>query len=220
MLMKRLSIAFGLVLVATAISARADNAARLGCVLASADAGKNEVTIGCSGPSVAVGKQLAEVLTRILQSRLDPKMVLVKLDELSQVPREGVARTLDADQRRLIIQSLNGKPAQQVAITAHPAVADSAAFAEALAAPLLMVGWHIEGNEIRRVTLKSLHQMRGVAVVVHDRAAAPPKALELQAALAAGHVIAPLVSDPDLPLDAALLWVGQRPQPAQPRPPR
>ncbi len=212
--MKRLAIALGLALVATAQAARADDAPPPGCAVASADPGA--VTIGCAGLTEALGKQLAEVLTRILQNRLDPQMVIAKLDEVDRVAAEGVARTVDENQRYLIIQNLLGKPAAQIAITAHPAVEDGAEFAQALATPLLMVGWQIEGNEIRRVALKSLEPVHGLALVVHDRGAAPPKALQLKAALAAAHITAPLVSDRALMPDAALLWVGRRPEFTQP----
>ncbi len=75
-----------------------------------------------------------------------------------------------------------------------------------------MVGWQIEGNEIRRVAVKSLEPVHGVALVVRDRAAAPEKALQLKAALAAAHVTAALVSDPGMAPDAALLWIGRRPE--------
>jgi len=104
--------------------------------------------------SEAFGKQLTEILTRILKNRLDPQMVLAKLEEVDQVPPEGVARTVDENQRHLIIQSLIGKPVEQIAITAHLMVEDSAEYAKALATPLMMVGWQIEGNQVRRAAPK------------------------------------------------------------------
>jgi hypothetical protein len=75
-----------------------------------------------------------------------------------------------------------------------------------------MVGWQIEGHEIRRVAVRSLDAVNGVAVVVPDKAAPPEKALHLRAALAAAHVGASLVSDPGMPADATLLWIGRRPE--------
>jgi hypothetical protein len=74
-----------------------------------------------------------------------------------------------------------------------------------------MVGWQIEGNQIRRAAPKAIEGVTGVAVVVHDANAAPPKALLLRKALAAGSVGAPLVSDPGVPEGAAMIWVGRRP---------
>ena len=173
---------------------------------------KGDVTINCTGISENFGNRLTAVLNRMLKDRLDPQAVLAKLDEIGSAPAAGVARSVSEDQRHLIMQSLSGKPAAQIAITAHPAVGDSADFARELAAPLLMLGWRIEGNEIRRVAVKSLEPVHGVAVVVRDKAAAPDKARQLQAALNAARLNAPLVSDPALAPDATMLWVGRRPE--------
>ena len=221
--MKRFSGAPGLLvallLVASAPGVRAEDAPPpAGCSVGSTnilmqDKGeaKGEVTINCSGLTEAFGNRLAEVLTRILQNRLDPQMVMAKLDEVDRVPEEGIARVVDENQRHLIIQSLNGKPGAQIAVTAHPAIDDSAEFAKGIATALLMVGWQIEGNEIRRVAVKSLDPVTGLALVVRDRNAAPQKALQLKAALTAAKITASLVSDPALAPDATLLWVGRRP---------
>jgi hypothetical protein len=222
MSMTRSALALGLLLVVSATgatpmaisAARAEDAAPTGCTLAAASflsqPDQGDVTINCTGLSEAIGKQLTEIMTRILQHRLDPQSVLAKLDEVARVPQEGVARTVDEKQRHLIIQSLIGKPAEQIAITAHLSVEDSAEYAKALAAPLMMVGWQIEGHQIRRAAPKSLDPVQGLAVVVRDRGAAPQKALQLKAALAAAQIGAALVSDPALAPDATLLWVGRR----------
>ena len=212
MLMMRSAIALSLFLVASASAARAEDAA--GCAVSGVNMvspDQGEVTIGCSGLSEAFGKQFADILTRILQNRLDPQMVLAKLDEVDRVPLEGVARIVDDNQRQLIIQNLHGKPAGQIAITAHPLVEDSAEFAKAIATSLLQVGWQIEGQQIRRAAPKSLDSVPGIAVVVHDRGAPPPPALQLRAALNAAHITAALVTDPALPPEATMLWVGRRP---------
>ena len=214
--------ALGLFLVVSAIGAapmaigmaRAEDAAPAGCTFAGASflsqADQGDVTINCTGLSETFGRQLTEIMTRILKDRLDPQSVLAKLDEVARVPQEGVARTVDENQRHLIIQSLIGKPAEQIAITAHLSVEDSAEYAKALATPLMMVGWQIEGHQIRRAAPKSLEPVQGLAVVVRDPGAAPQKALQLRAALAAAHIGAALVSDPALAADATLLWVGRR----------
>ena len=75
----------------------------------------------------------------------------------------------------------------------------------------MMVGWQIEGREIRRAAPKLLDPVPGIAVVVHDKNAPPPPALQLRAALTAAHIAAALVADPALGPDATLLWVGRRP---------
>jgi hypothetical protein len=226
MLIKRYAIALGLFLAVSAPGARAEDAPPAppaGCSVGSTnfltqnkdDAKgdvKGDLTIDCSGLTEAFGKQLADVLTRILQNRLDPQMVLLKLDEVDRVPEESVARTVDDTQRQLIIHNLIEKPAGQIAITAHPAVEDSAEFAKALATPLLMVGWQIDGHEIRRAAPKALEPVHGVALIVRDRDAAPEKALLLKAALAAAHIAASLVSNSAMMPDDILLWIGRRPE--------
>jgi hypothetical protein len=195
-------------------AARAEDAPAAGCTLAAASflasPDQGDVTINCSGLSEAFGRQLADIMTRILQNRLDPQMVLAKLEEVDRVPEAGVARTVDEQQRQLIIQNLIGKPVAQIAVTAHLSVEDSAEFAKAIATSLMTVGWQIEGNQIRRAAPKSLDPVSGLALVVRDRGAPPQKAQQLKAALAAAHISALLVSDPALAPDATLLWVGRR----------
>src|SRR5713101_7720833 len=106
--MKRLAVAFGLLLVMSAPGARAEDAPAAGCSVGSTnflsqDKGdaKGDVTINCSGLTEAFGNRLAEVLNRILQNRLDPQVVLAKLAELDSVPEAGVARMVSEDQRHL-----------------------------------------------------------------------------------------------------------------------
>jgi hypothetical protein len=211
MLAMRWAIVFGAFWVLCANPARADDAACavIGVNMVSPDQGT--VSIDCSGVSEAFGRQFADILTRIIKDRLNPQTVMAKLDEVERVPEEGVARTVSDEQRQLIIQSLHGKPPGQVAITAHPIVDDSAEFAKAIAMPLLQVGWQIAGQQIRRAAPKALEPVPGLAVVVHDKAAAPQQALQLRAALNAAHLAAGLVEDSTLAPEVTLLWVGQRP---------
>ena len=58
--------------------------------------------------------------------------------------------------------------------------------------------------------LQYLDPVTGVAIVVRSRDAAPPKAQQLKTALTAARIGAQLVSDPALPADAAMLWIGRR----------
>jgi len=211
--MKRVVVAFLFALAIVPPAARADES--LGCALTSAPLmaqPEGSVLIGCvGGITDAFGEQLVMVLNQILQNRMDTQAVLAKLSEVGSVPDEGVARTVDEVQRHAIIEALSGKDSGQVAIVAHPLVNDSAEFAKGIAAPLTMVGWQIEGNQIRRAAPKPIEGVTGVAVVVRDANAAPPKALLLRKALAAGSIGAQLVSDPGVPEGAAMIWVGRRP---------
>ena len=179
-----------------------------------------DVTISCAGVGEIVGKQLADVLNKVLQNRLDPQAVLAKLEEVERVPETGVARSVTDDQRHRIVQALSGKPPAEIAIAAHPLVEDSAEFAQALAMPLVMVGWQIEGNQIRRRAPKPLDPVAGLALVVKDRNAPPPKALQLRAAFAAAQIGTSLVADPSLAPEAVLLWIGRRPELATIEPPK
>jgi hypothetical protein len=211
--MKRLVVVLLFALAALSPAARADDA--LGCALTSAPLmaqPEGSVLIGCvGGVSDAFGEQLVAVLNQILQNRMDPEAVLAKLGEVGSIPDEGLARTVSDVQRQAIIQALSGKDSGQVAIVAHPLVDDSAEFARGIAAPLTMVGWQIEGNQIRRAAPRAVEAVTGVAVVVRDRDAPPPKALLLKKALAAGSIGAQLVSDPGLPEATAMIWIGRRP---------
>jgi hypothetical protein len=214
MSMMRSAIALSFFLVLSIGVARADDAAPAACAVASTNivsGDQGDVTITCNRLSEATGRQYADILTRILQDRLDPQMVLAKLDEVDQIPEEGVARSVDERQRQLILQSLNGKPTGLVAITVHPESRDAAEFAKGIATSLLQAGWQIEGQQIRRTALPSLESMRGLAVVIHDKNSPPQQSLRLKAALNAAHITAKLVGDPNLGSDYTLLWVGQRP---------
>ena len=214
MLMMRSLIALGLCWAVSAGTARAQDALPVGCSVTAVNMvtqDQGTVTIDCSGLSEAFGRDFAAIMTRILKDRLDPQIVMLKLDEVDRVPEEGVARTVDEDQRQKIIQSLFGKPPGQVAIIAHPKVDDSAEFAKAIATSLLQVGWQIEGQQIRRAAPQSLEPVLGLALVVHDKGAVPQQAVLLKAALNAAHITAALVADPALAPDATLVWVGRRP---------
>jgi hypothetical protein len=81
----------------------------------------------------------------------------------------------------------------------------------AIASRLAMAGWHIEGSQIRRVIPPGLGDIAGLVLAVHDEKTPPEKALQLKAALAKAKILLPIVSDPTLPADGALLWVGKRP---------
>lgn len=171
----------------------------------------DNVSIGCSAVGEGMGNQFAELLSRMLNERIDPRMVMVKLGEIEPLPPEGVARSLSTDQQQAMLNSLAGKPSQQIAIIAHPQVFDSADYARTLAQPLLMVGWQVEGNQVRRAAPRNLEQVDGVALVVRDREAPPEKAMILRRALSAARIPTPLLVDPALPPEATLLWVGKRP---------
>ena len=82
---------------------------------------------------------------------------------------------------------------------------------------LFSVGWQIENNQIRRRAPRELDPVAGVAIVVRDRNAPPPRAQRLKAALDAANVGAVLVSDLALSPEAILLWVGRRPEFEQPK---
>jgi hypothetical protein len=180
---------------------------------------ESDVTISCSGMQEGLAGPLTAVMTRILQERLDPQQILAKLSEVAALPVEGSARTVTDDQRQAIVRSLTGKPAAEVAMIAHPLVEDSADLAQALAMPLVMVGWQLQGNQIRRSAPRHLDPVLGVALVVRDANKPPPKAEQLKAALIAGRLGPTLISDPAMTPDGVLLWVGRRPG-APPEPPK
>src|SRR5262249_55744261 len=130
---------------------------------------------------------------------------------IDAVPDEGIARSVSDAQRHAIIEALHGKDSGQVAIVAHPIVEDSAEFAKGIATPLTMVGWQIEGNQIRRAAPKALENIAGVGIVVRNLASPPPAALQLKKALAAAGIAAQLVADASAPEGGAMIWVGRRP---------
>jgi hypothetical protein len=174
--------------------------------------GDGHVMLDCVGVTEEYGKQLAGVLTYVLQHRLDPEIVVAKLDEIEGAPAGGAARNLTADQGQTLVQSLMaaGKPAA-ISISADPDGAEPGNYALAIATRLGMAGWTIEGSEIRRTVPPGLEDIHGLVLVVHDEKAPPEKAAALKKAMAAAKVFVPIISKPDLTPSAALLWVGKRP---------
>jgi hypothetical protein len=211
--MKRILSALLLaVLTLIPITGRADEAPR--CT-SSADG--DNVSIACSNVSEAMGARIAETLGRMLNSRIDPHMVLAALADIEPLPPDGVARALNNNQEQSILNILAGKPTQQIAIIAHPQVADSADYARSLAQPLLMVGWQVEGNQVRRAAPKNLEQVYGVALVVQNAEVLPDKAVSLKRALSAAIIPTPIMVDPALAPEATQLWIGKRPSFGIPR---
>jgi hypothetical protein len=173
--------------------------------------GDGHVMLDCSGVSEEYGKQLAGILTYVLQRRLDPEIVVAKLDEIEGAPAGDAPRNLTADQGQTLVQSLvAGKPAV-VSISADPEGTEPGGYALAIATRLGMAGWRIEGNQIRRAAPPGLAEIHGIALAVRDEKAPPEKAKQLKKALAAAKIFVPVISKPDLAADAALLWVGKRP---------
>jgi hypothetical protein len=208
--MRRLALAVTLVLMPV-VAAGADDAAppvESGC---SVSPDQDSVTIACTGVGEVFGNQFTDILNTILARRLDPQQVMAKLAELDPVPAAGAARELDGAHRQLLVQALAGKPPEQIAIGADPASSDAGDYGKAIATALLMVGWQVEGNQINRKEIPALNGVHGVALVVHDEANPPAKAVALAAALKTAHVETALRSDPTLSGDATLLWIGKRP---------
>lgn len=213
--MKSLIPALLSALVLFPVSAWADDAPQgQGCgvvsgALISQDQG--QVMINCVGVSEEFGGQLAGILTYVLQHRLDPQIVVAKLDEIEGAPANDAPRTLSADQSQTIVQGLVGKPSATIAILANPGGTDAGDYALAIATKLQIAGWQIEGSQIRRTAPQNLADITGIALVVHDEKSPPESALQLKRAMAAAKIFLPIISDPSLAKDAELLWIGKRP---------
>src|ERR1700691_2990814 len=106
--MKRCLPAFFSILFLLPVAARADDAPQgQGCGLVSGaliSQGQGQVMINCIGVSEEFGTQLAGILTCVLQKRLDPEIVIAKLNEVEGVPEGDAPRTLSADQGQAIVQ--------------------------------------------------------------------------------------------------------------------
>jgi len=197
------------------VSSRADDAQQgQGCGLVSGaliTQDQGQVMINCVGVTQEFGSQLAGILTYVLQHRLDPQIVIAKLDEVQGGPAAGQPRTLSADQGQAIVQALVGKPAGSLAIVANPAAKDGGDYALAIATKLQIAGWKIDGGEIRRTVPPNLAEMTGIVLAVHDEKSASDSAKLLKQAMASAKIFLPIVSDPSLAADAEMLWIGQRP---------
>jgi hypothetical protein len=173
---------------------------------------QGQVMINCVGVSQEFGSQLAGILTYVLQHRLDPELVIAKLDEIEGAPIDDAPRALSADQGQILVQSLVGKPTGQIAIVANPAAKDGGDYALAIATKLQMAGWQIAGSQIRRIVPPGLADIHGLVLVVHDERSPPDMALRLKQAMGSAKIFLPIISDPAQAADAALLWVGKQPE--------
>ena len=197
------------------MSARADDASQgQGCglvtsTLISQDQG--QVVINCVGVTEEFGSQLAGVLTYVLQHRLDPQIVIAKLDEIEGAPAAGAPRTLSADQAQALVEGLVGKSSATIAVIANPDGKDAGDYALAIATKLQIAGWQIEGRQVRRSAPPNLADITGIALVVQDEKSPPEAALQLKKAMAAAKIFLPIISDPSLAKDAELLWIGKQP---------
>ena len=172
--------------------------------------GQGHVMIDCAGVTEEYGKQLAGILTYVLQRRLDPEIVIAKLDEVEGTPAGDTPRNLTADQGQTLVQALvAGKPAV-LAISADPEGAEPGNYALAIATRLGMAGWQVAGNQISRTVPPGLGDIHGIVLVVRDEKQPPAKATQLKKAMAAAKIFVPIVSKPDMAADQALLWVGKR----------
>jgi hypothetical protein len=213
MAMKRLAMLVGGLVLVFGMSAWADDPPSCGLdnsFMVSQDNGT--VTIACSGVTASYGERLANLLTQVLQRRLDLQAVAAKLDELEGVPETGKPRDLDEAQRQAIVQALVNQPSQTIAILAHAQVEDAPDYGKAIATALLMVGWQVDGHQIKRAAPAPLDDVRGVALLVRNKDQPPPKTALLRDALKAAHITAPILSDRTLAADATVLWIGRRPE--------
>jgi hypothetical protein len=197
-------------------AARADGApppAQQGCGLAaSVMNAPGEVMIDCVGVSEEFAGQLAGILTYVLQRRLDPQVVVAKLDEIEGMPAADQPRTVSANQGQTLVQSLVGQPSAQIAIVASPDGKDAGDYALAIATKLQMAGWQIAGSQIRRVPPPALADITGIVLVVRNEKSPPDMAVRLKQAMAAAKIFLPIISDPTMAADAALLWIGKQPE--------
>jgi hypothetical protein len=173
--------------------------------------GQGQVMINCVGVSEEFGGQLAGILTYVLQRRLDPEIVIAKLDEVDGVPAGDAPRNLTADQGQALVQSLVGTKQATIAVSADPDGPEAGNYALAIATRLGLAGWLIEGRQITRTVLPGLEDIHGLVLVVHDEKAPPEMALQLKTAMAAAKIFLPIISRPDVASGAAMLWVGKRP---------
>ena len=203
----------GVALLLAPAAARADDAGGgQGCGVASdIMSTPGDVMINCIGVSQEFGSQLAGVLTYVLQHRLDPEVVIAKLDEIQGMPADNKPRTVTDQQGQAIIQALVGKPAQ-IKVVASPEGKDSGDYALALATKLQMAGWQIVGGQIARVAPPGIGEINGIALAVRDAKAPPEMALQLKQALAAAKIFLPIVTDATMAPDTALLWIGKQPE--------
>jgi hypothetical protein len=186
-----------------------------GCGMAdSAFVNQNEgtVTINCAGVTAEFGSQLAGILTYVLQRRLDPEIVIAKLDEINGAPAANQPRGLTTDQAQALVQSLtaDNKPAT-IALVADPDEPDAGNYALAIATRLGMAGWQIAGSQISRTVPPGFEDIRGVVLVVHDEKKPPALAEQLKKAMAAARIFVPVISRDNVAPDAAMLWIGKRP---------
>jgi len=201
--------------VAWADDAQASAQGAQGCGLASGaliSQDQGQVLINCAGVTEEFGGQLAGILTYVLQRRLDPELVIAKLDEVEGVPVGNTPRTLTADQGQAIVQGLAGGTQATIAVSADPDGAEPGNYALAIATRLGLAGWLIQDRQINRVVPPGLEDIHGAVIVVHDEKSPPDTALRLKKAMTEAKIFLPIIARPEIiKPGAVMLWIGKRP---------
>jgi hypothetical protein len=173
---------------------------------------QGQVLINCAGVTEEFGGQLAGILTYVLQRRLDPELVIAKLDEVDGVPAGNTPRNLTSDQGQAIVQGLAGGAQATIAISADPEGAEPGNYALAIGTRLGLAGWLIQDRQINRVVPPGLDDIRGAVIVVHDEKSPPDTALRLKKAMTEAKIFLPIISRPEtIKPGAVMLWIGKRP---------
>jgi hypothetical protein len=120
------------------------------------------------------------------------------------------SRTLSQAQGQRVATAVSRIPKGKIVVTAYMSAEDGQDYGAYVASAIVAGGWSVEGNRINRAVGTVADQIRGLALLVRDATAPPRVALQLSEALASEGLAAPLATDPALPEETILLWIGRR----------
>jgi len=120
------------------------------------------------------------------------------------------ARTLTDKQRSDLQNAISKYPQQTISITSFLSADDAHNFGIEIGTQILRGGWIVQGNAVNMAVATKFDAVRGLAILVKDKSTLPPKALQLQAALAEANLPAPILDGDSNDTDTVLLWIGSR----------
>lgn len=169
------------------------------------------VTINCPGINKAQADELTKIINKLLANQTDLKQFGNKLDEiLKAVDALANGRSVTQMQKDAMAAVLAVLPTEVIPITTYASAEDGLSYGQEIGTGILMGHWDVQGRAVNRAIATPFDNLRGVAILVHDKDHPPAKALSLQRALKAADITAPILTDTSQDTTGLVLWIGRR----------
>jgi hypothetical protein len=120
------------------------------------------------------------------------------------------ARALSETEATVLRNAISKYPPQTISITSYLSSDDAHNFGIEIGNQILRGGWAVRGNAVNMAVATQFDSVRGLVILVKDKSSPPPKALQLQSALAEANFPVPILDGDSNDGEAVLLWIGAR----------